>query len=299
MSDDGAVSWLTGLVLGAGEVMEQGRTLQGCITGACGTSYALVNRLGRTSRYNLYHCKLADGRYGVFKIASSADFNDDLDREGFVLATMAEKAEELEAGNTTSKPYNFDCFFPRLVESFIAQSQNGRRANVLDFADSVKDGLNHLTPIADIWEKDKTRVDPRTIAWILGKTLKVLSFAHDQGISNGFVSGSNILLERDQHGVILFDWTLSELNPHGRVPELVASQEIADAAKLAIRALGGDPTTGSIPESEQLTDPAFARYIWQLAQGRESDALIAHDRFYELVFKEWPRKFHPYTAVAL
>lgn len=298
--NDEAVRWLTGFVLQAAKLAasSEGAIIQGRITGKEGR-YQVVSRLGNASRYNLYHCLLPNGRYGVLQIAASTEYNDALDREALALRLMQAKAIEVESGNTGPKPYNYQCFIPSVVETFICDGQQGRRIDILDFTETIDEGFNQLAPLCYIYDRERSRIDPRTAAWILGKTLKILAFAHAQGITNGLVTGSNILVEREQHGVVLFDWTLTEMYPTEVVPPAIASSEIADAARLAISALGGDLSDGTLPESDQLPDDRFQRYVWNLAQGRSSNAAAAHGQFYELIYGLWPRKFHPFTSYRL
>lgn len=301
MPDLTPVEWLTGLVLEAASLEDSRRTqtVQGQITSPSGRSYQVLQKLGATGRYNLYLCLLPNGSTGVLKIAASGEQNSLLDKEALIMRLMSERAEEVERKrDPTQKPFNYQYFFPNLFESFLSESQGGRRVNILSFPEEVE-SLTQLTPLTELTEKEQLRVDPKTAAWILGKTLKVLAFAHDQGISNGLVVGSNILIEKAEHGVLLFDWTMATIHPGGTTPTEVCKQEITQAANAAIKIMGGDKDTQTIPSSDQLVDNRFELILQQMVRGGFSSASTAHDSFYKLIYELWPRGFHHFTTYKL
>ncbi len=266
-----------------------------------GNRYQVGESLGEAERFNLYACPLAEGRCGMLKIASSAVHNAALDREAFVLRLMTDRAAEVEAKSRDKKRrFNYSSFFPELIESFIAPDQDDRRVNILGFPKEIT-VLSQLTPITALADVEKVRIDPRTAAWMLGKLLKVLSFAHDQGITNGLVIGNNVLIEREYHGVVLFDWTLATINNDSFAPPDLATVEMAEAAIMVIDALGGDLEKGyQLPPSDQLTDERFSQFLFSLARGGDlARTSEAHRRFYDLIWSLWPREFHPFTTLPL
>lgn len=299
-SDSQAAEWVTKFVLGAVaalSVEDRPKTV-GSLTGSSGAKYLIGQTLASTNEYTLYVCVLPSGRCGILKIAKAAKFNGSLDKEAFILKMMAAKASEVEAAiDPVSKPYNYQYFFPAVVESFICESQGNRRVNVLGFPDPV-DEIGQLTPLSSLIEKERVRVDPRTAAWMVGKSFKVLSFAHGQGIVNNQVLASNILIEKEQHGVVFFNWSQVTMYPDGIVPQDIASREIALIACLGISLMGGNPNLGTIPDyyQDQLTDNRFMDLLRLLSWGKISDAGVAHAKFYKLIRELWPRYFHPYTA---
>lgn len=293
-ADTDAASWLTGVLLGASAAEVPSL---GTLTSPSGNVYQLLEKVGDTPRFNLYLCLLPSGRSGVLKIAATTEHNEALNNEVLVLRLLRARAEEVEAGNK-GPAYNYDVFFPTVVESFISNTQGDRRVSILGFAEVIENATQ-LTPLTRLTKVEHVRVDPKTVAWIVGKLLKVLSFAHDQGIANRLVASSNVLIEREQHGVVLFDWTNAQLYPDGRVPTHVSAEEIAQAASLTFTILGGDPEKGVIPESEQLTDDRFVQFLHSLVRGHMSNALKAHGEFYELIYGLWPRGFHKFTTYSL
>jgi len=158
------------------------------------------------------------------------------------------------------------------------------------------DGLSTLVPVGHITSRDCVRVDPKTSAWMLGKLLKLLVFLHSQNISLGpHVTGENILIERHEHYVIVFDLTGAVFHSEG-IPQEIAREEISQAAREVIYVLGGDPDMGVLPKDEQDADGRYANYVLGLARGGECDAKEAHAKFYELVRSLWPREYWPFTS---
>ncbi len=270
-----------------------------CIRSPIGDEYGVGKLLGKSGRFNLYECVPKNGQSAILKIAAETEHNGALDREAFVLSLMATGAAELEAKNTEEKRLNYAYFFPELIESFIAENQDGRRINILGFPEEIKT-LGQMTTISALTEIERVRVDPRTGAWILGKMLKVLKFNHEQGISNELIVGSNILIERDLHGLIVFDWTLISLYyDEGAVPPNLAREDLSHAGYAATVVLGGDPETGELPADEQLVDKRFEEFLRKLTCGGLADAGQAHQDFYKLIWSLWPRQFHPFTTYNL
>lgn len=94
---------------------------------------------------------------------------------------MSESAERIdeEYGQThNGQKLNYQIGFPKLVENFISEEQNGRRVLVIRL--TMSNSLSEIFPIDKIREIERVRVDPKTSVWILGKLLKIIAFAHDQ-----------------------------------------------------------------------------------------------------------------------
>lgn len=255
--------------------------------------------LGGSEHFTLHACT-PEGVTAphILKVVAASEGNTLLDREAFLLRTMAEVAEELEAKNTGKHPYHYANFFPRLVASFIPVGQDGRRVSIVGFPEKIEE-LGQLVPVSAITQVDGVRLDPRSAAWIIGKSLKILHFAHTQGISVGLVTANNTLIERALHAVLFFDWTRATLHSDGRVSKDVIGQEIAQVARVGISALGGDVVTGTLIPHEQLVDGRFEALLQEMLQGRISVTYEAYSRFYDLIWELWPRGFHPFTTIPL
>lgn len=264
--------------------------------------YTVGTLLGETDQFRIYQCQLPDGGVGILKIAVSLAQNGILDREAFILQTLREEAERCEKEYRKQNPdkvLNYAVQFPNLADSFVSPDQGDRRINIMNFV-NVSDDLGRLVPIEHVITRDRVCVDPRTSAWIMGKILKLLSFAHGQGISVGRIAAENILLERDQHYVAFFDWSHAILHAGNEVPVEVACGEISQAAKAVISLLGGNPDTGELPPDDQLEDDRYAQHLFALAQGEENDSWCAHEDFYKLIRNTlgW-RGYHPFTTYSL
>jgi hypothetical protein len=264
-----------------------------------GTCYQVGKPIGETESFRLYECADPEGRQCILKIAATAENNPLLDREAFVLRLMREEASRLEAEYVIEagedKALNYHFCFPGIVESFIFAEQGNRRVNVLSFF-NIANELSELVPVSHILTRDRVRVDPKTSAWMLGKLLKLLVFTQDQGIAINNLAGDNILVNREQHFVAVFDWTAAVISD-GCLPGVLVREEIKQATKAIINVLGGNPETHEIPPDSQLEDGGYAKLLDQLAGGVYDDAPDAHSAFYNLVRAVWPKRgFHPFTA---
>lgn len=268
------------------------------LTSLKGNTYTITQKLGTTDEFNLYLCEF-QGREYILKIAATMEHTGPLDREAVIIKDMAAEAERLETEYAHLHPgtktvLNYQLCIPQLVESFICEQQGHRRINILGFEAAEK--LFKLVPIGHITTRDRVRVDPRTGAWMLGKLLKILTFAHSQGIAIGRLTGDNVFVERDEHYIVVFDWTQAQLSTSGSVPEEVAREEISKAASLIITALGGDPTTEEIPADEQDQGGRYQAMVFALLRGGYASARKAHADFYTLVDQLWPRGFWKYRT---
>lgn len=264
--------------------------------------YEVGQPVGTAQDYKLYLCATEEGRQCLLQICAAAENNSFLDRTAYVLRQLKLRADELEAEYAQVKEdpdqlLNYDLQFPELVDSFICRKQGDRRINVLAFR-NIED-VGKLVPIINITEKDRWRVDLRTSAWIMGKLLKLLAFAHGEGFAIGNLAGNNILIEPDQHYVVVFDWASAQICSD-EIPIEIRRHDIAHAARSVVTVLGGSLKKG-IP-----LDPGgyegFGRYddlILRLARGSESNAKKAHSQFYELVEQLWKREYYPFTTLPL
>ncbi len=264
--------------------------------------YELGEKVAEFDAFRLYLCtQKSSGRQCLLQVAATAEQNGDLDRAKFVLEELAREAEQLEVqyAEVKEKPdsfLNYGLSFPELVDSFISPEQGDRRISVLAFR-GVEE-VSKMVPIIGITDKDGLRVDLRTSAWIMGKLLKLLAFAHSEGVLIGNLLGNNILIEPDKHYVVVFDWSKAITAKPAELLGEDKAQEIADAAKAVITVLGGDPETGTIPDDGDEAFKPYSEFLLSLAGGGESSATRAHKRFYEMVDKLWSG-FYPFTTKSL
>ena len=165
---------------------------------------------------------------------------------------------------------------------------------------SIGQGFNsytmlQLAPLSNISQRDNLRIGLRSSAWVMGRLLKLLAFAHDEGIAVKLLEGNNILLEPERHFVVVFDWSMAQLYPV-EVPATERRSDISSAARAVLHATGADAATGVYPYPSDEA-PKYVQFIWHLASRRESNAEEAHTQFYELVDALFGRKFLPFQTL--
>ncbi len=260
-------------------------------------SYHVGSLVAKTGSFQFYLCEQVEtGRSCFLQVALEVEKNGVLDRASYLLRELLDRSDKLEEEYAKVKEdpkdlLNYQLGFPELVETFL--SSKGFRVNILAIRE-VEQPQN-MVPLARMVHKDRLRVDLRTSVWIMGKLLKILTFAHDQGIAIGQVSAGNIMIEPDQHYVVVFDWSAAQILTD-EVPRATQQAEISQAAQAVILALGGKVGARFIPDDgEEGYDP-YTNHLWRLAEGVESNAGKAHERFYGLVDGLWKREFYPFTC---
>jgi hypothetical protein len=260
--------------------------------------YHVGKIVAKAQEYNLYLCTTEEGRECLLQIAADKGQNGALERAAFVLGELKQRSDALEEEYESVKKdpeamLNYDLGFPEIVDSFVCSEQGNRRINILVFRNITEVGT--MVPIIGITQKDHLRVDLRTSAWIMGKLLKLLVFAHSSGIAVGRVTGNNILIEPDRHYVLFFDWSLAHLFA-GEVPEETRRGEISEAAKSVIVVLGGNMERGDFPDDGDECFYQYTSHLLLLAGGRERSAERAHAQFYRLIDEFWKREYYPFTT---
>jgi hypothetical protein len=263
--------------------------------------YRVGNKVADAEKYRLYLCKQNGvARECLLQIAISPEHNGGLERAVYLLKLLGSRAVELEEEYATKKTdpnifLNYQLGFPEVVDSFICQEQGGRRINVLAFRNV--EAVGDMVPLTFITEK-KLRVDLRTSAWIMGKLLKLLVFAHSEGIAAGLLTGKNVIIHPKEHYVVIFDWSSALTYPEG-IPLEIRRQEISQAAQSIIAVLGGDPETSIFPNDGGEAFGSYTDYLLRLALGDIGNAQKAHADFYELVDNLWKREYYPFTTKPL
>jgi serine/threonine protein kinase len=146
------------------------------------------------------------GNDRLVKLPRDPTNNDLMAREASALARIAGH------GDPRYLPY-----VPRLVDSFRHREANtgaDRRVNVV----AAAGGLRSLVEVRRAYPDG---LDPRDAAWIWRRLLVALGLAHRAGVVHGAVVPDHVLIEPDEHGVVLVDWCYSVTGPDDRVPALV------------------------------------------------------------------------------
>lgn len=262
--------------------------------------YEVGELVAECDEYRLRKCVLGD-RELLFQIATDQKHNPTLARSAWALKRLAGASDDIEAEYKSiggEGALNYDMGFPEVLESFVFAEQGSRQVNILGFR--FVDKLGSVVPIVKL-PKQSLRVDLRTSAWILGKLLKTIMFAHDNRFEIGAVSCNNVLIQLDHHFVFVFDWSKVVLHD-GPVPASIRRGEVKAAAQCAIKALGGDLERAREDEA----DLRYTKYVQLLATSGESDAGKAHQTFYEIVDglcedpdSVWKKGFYPSVTLPL
>lgn len=263
-----------------------------------GRSYAVGKMVAETERYRLYLCRPSgEAADHLLQVATAVEHNAALERAVYILDKLFREAERIEEEYSRVKQnpnhfVNYQLAFPEVVDTFVPAGQGGRRVNILRFRGV--DDVRKMVPLHNLVYRDRLRVDLRTSAWIMGKLLKILAFVHNAEIVINDFSLGNILIEPDQHYVVIFSWADAELNGD-KVPQSIVREEIRVAARVVIEILGGNPEAG-IPDDGSEEHAAYQKYLHELAVHGASIASEAHRSFYGLVDSFGWRGFHPFTA---
>ena len=262
--------------------------------------YEVGRKVAETSDFRLYLCATkSDDRTLMLQIASDTSKNGRLDRNALYLRMLSEYANKLEQEFAKSREddrkfLNYDLAFPELIESFIFEEQGGRRVNVLGLK-FIDDPGSMTIPLYNLVHKDKHVVDHKTNIWIFGKLLKIIDFAHTAQFSIEDVSLGNLLIEPDEHYVVVFNWLNAKYHD-GPVPNVEVRKDIQSAAGVALDLLGND-AIDHVPRDEAERFEKYISFIKDLARHGHRNAHIAHQRFYELVDSLWEKKFHKFVSM--
>ena len=234
---------------------------------------------GESVRY--YVCRTPEGGSALLAVAASKELNGVLEQTEQMLAALAEAAERYERENAAcgGKPLGYDRLFPRLRCAEDAAVQGGRRVQVLTLPEGTE-----LPPAVILDNGD--RVDLKTGAWILGRMLKLLGFAHAVGMTVP-VEEAGVLIDPNRHGLVFYDWTRVRRWPEGVPPEREAAA-VSAAAAFCLK-LTGEPDDCTPGERDYL---ALLRDMTRL---RYDSAMAAHQAFYTLIRQIWGIAFHPFT----
>lgn len=264
--------------------------------------YEIIKKVADADNYRLYLCKQKETEHQcLLQIATQTEHNGKLDRSAYILQELLRRSDELEDEYASVKTdpnimLNYCLGFPDLVDSFIPPNQGGRRANILAFRNV--ETVSSMVPLINITKKDRQRIDLRTSAWIIGKLLKLLVFAHGEGISVELITGKNILIEPDNHYVLIFDWSAARIHSDEVLFE-TRCREISQVAQAVVIAMGGDLKAGIFPDDGEEGFKLYTEHLLRLARGSESKAGRAHEEFYKLVDSFWKREFYPFTTKPL
>jgi hypothetical protein len=227
---------------------------------------------------------------GHLKLVRDPSCNDLMAREAAALRKLAEH------GDPRYLPY-----VPRLVDSFRhKEGATIRRGNVI--ATSAK----HLHSLAEVAANRPHGLDPRDAAWMWRRLLVALGLAHRAGVIHGAVLPEHVLIEPDDHGVVLVDWCYSATEEHERIAAIVPRYRDHYPTEVLDRGTPG-PCTDLAMAARLMADLMGDRApqpLRRFADGcrlasprqRPDDAWKLLGEFDDLLFRLYgPRKFRPFT----
>ena len=141
----------------------------------------------------------------LVKIPRDPTNNDLMEREARALRRLADR------GDPRLLPY-----VPRLVDSLHhVDPATGalRRVNVVAT-------VPRLRSLAELRRAFPHGLDARDVAWMWRRLLVAVGFAHRAGVVHGAVLPDHVLIEPDEHGVVLVDWCYATFGGEA-VPALV------------------------------------------------------------------------------
>lgn len=266
--------------------------------------YILGSLVNENASHSIYRCEDEAGRQLL------AQFGDRyVVKNAWILQKLATRAVEIEHvfqklmhneenAENTAQSLNYNLGFPELIKSIALEATKDTKwisVNILGFRGV--DDIELMIPLVK-FQKSGIRVDLRTSAWIMGKLLKIISFAHDFRIEIGRINGNNILIHPDKHYVVVFDWSYATIHDT-TLKHLTISEEIKAAAKLVIKVLGTDLEK----VVEHNTDYLYINFLKSLANDGESSAKRAHKKFYDIVDllcenpdSVWEKGFYNFTT---
>lgn len=267
-------------------------------------TYCLSNDFAEGLVYNHYDgiCEPEGAAIPVtLKLVRNPPNNDLAENEALILRLLSRGKEADQ----------FGAYLPRLVETFLYE-ENGvsRMANVLESGDR----WYSLEAVRQVYPDG---IDAKDMAWMFRRMLVALGFAHLNGVIHGAVLPSHILIQPDQHGLLLTEWSYALHEPERNAAYIQAidlghanwypaevhqkeiplpGTDIGMAAKCMIFLLGGDPITNTFPAGVPDRIRAFLKGCnlpGKLARPQDAWGLL--QEFDVLIERLWgKRKFHPF-----
>lgn len=261
--------------------------------------YAVGNLVAKNDRYRLRMCVDEDGRELMLQAASSYDQNINVQKNLTLINRLSQLAVDTEASWTKQGgegSLNYELGFPEIVDNLILKDQGFRMVNIIGIRNV--DELGKVFPALRIW-KDGLAIDLPSSAWIFGKLMKTISFMMTHRVYNQAINGNNVLLDPDQHYVVLFDWSKAWIRP-GKVPKSEVRNMTKSAANLTLKLIGDIERYDNCE-----TDRRYIVFLQNVARNGTADATKTHSEFYTMVddlcstpSSGWVSGFHEFTTFA-
>ncbi|MBI9049137.1 MAG: serine/threonine protein kinase [Anaerolineaceae bacterium] len=156
----------------------------------------------------------------------------------------------------------FSTFLPQLVQH--GSEKNAKQSDQQVSIFRRESGFRHT--LAAVIQAYPQGIPPRTSIWLWRRILELLSFIHTSGMVHGAVLPQHILIQDQEHGARLVDFTctgkagdkLSSLSSEYKscYPKWMQSSgklstqaDLVMSARCIIAALGGNPAKASLPDA--------------------------------------------------
>lgn len=235
---------------------------------------------------------------GTFKIARTPADND-------LVRVEVEVLRHLRADKSFVRLFPF---VPEVLDSFLYDDGRTapRQANIVG-------GCPNVYSLEEVHTQYPRGIDPQDMAWLWRKLLIALGFAHARGVIHGAVLPPCIVIEPDQHGLILNNWVYAlppqPIDPGAPLtaiasryeawypPETLAKQppqaglDIFLGARCMVYLLGGDPITGELPTAVPQPLVSFFRgCLLPAPSHRPQQAWDLLNEFTQLIERLWGRR---------
>lgn len=153
-----------------------------------GRSYLVKEKISGGDIADVFACD--DSK--VFKIARHPRDNDLIRNEAATLRHLTENVGD-----------DFEMYFPKVVDQIGLRQDGGvvRQSLVLE-------RLEGFYSLEDVVRR-KGRIDYLDMAWMWRRVLTALSAAHGNGVIHGAALPPHVMIQPEQHGVVLIDWAYS------------------------------------------------------------------------------------------
>lgn len=158
-------------------------------------------------------------------------------------------------------------------------SYTGKMINIYRWAS----GFHHT--FEDVIREFPEGIPPRASIWIWRRMLEVLSFIHASGMAHGAVVPSNLMVQKNEHGIRLVGYSLAgkmgtpllsidptggEFYPDSTMMKHILSDQmdIVMSARCIVALLGGKPAEGIVPAR---VPKKLAEYIKRIALAKSGD----------------------------
>jgi serine/threonine protein kinase len=264
--------------------------------------FHLIKKLAAGSVATLYQGTEEAGIPVVAKIANDSLDNDLLINERRILKALWDDKSK------TGK--EFQKYLPPLKAVLAVSDAAGQRREANIFA-----LLADYYPLTEVKRQYPRGVPARAMLWMFKRLLAVLGYVHQAGVVHGAAIPSHLMINPDNHGLILVDWScavdwqkkerlkaVSADYEHFYPSEVFAKELISPAtdiylaAKTMIYIVGGEPATNEIP----LTVPREVRLflkscLFKEKELRPTDAWDLYQDLLELMRKIYgPPRFQSF-----